>query len=83
VGLANLEKNHCGMKTCLKAKAKHHKEEKEAKPYFFSTTYNVFCWRYPHEIGYAKPARHLVRVEDQNDQGDDVIFPYIDMCLIT
>jgi len=37
VGLANLEKKHCGMGTCLKAKAKHQKEEKEAKqPTLFS-----------------------------------------------
>jgi hypothetical protein len=26
--------------------------------------------------------RHLGRVEDRNDHVDDVIFPYIDMCLI-
>jgi len=36
-GLANLEKNHRGMGTCLKVKAKHQKEEKEAKwPTLFS-----------------------------------------------
>jgi len=37
VGLANLEKNHHGMGTCLRAKAKRQKEEKEAKqPTLFS-----------------------------------------------
>ena len=27
-GLANLKKDHCGMKTCLKVEAKYHEEEK-------------------------------------------------------
>jgi len=37
----------------------------------------------PHEIGYAKPVRHLGKAEDQNNHEDDVIFLYIEMCLIT
>jgi len=36
------KKNHCGMGTCLKAKAKHQKEEKEAKWLsFFSQQWSV------------------------------------------
>jgi len=37
----------------------------------------------PHEIGYAKPVRHLGKAEDQNNHKDDVIFLFIEMCLIT
>lgn len=55
----------------------------KCKRVIFSTIYNVLRWRYPHEIGYAKPVRCLGRVEDQSDRVDDVIFPYIEMCLIT
>jgi hypothetical protein len=42
----------------------------------------MFCWRDHHEIGYAKPARHLGRVEHQSNHEDDVIFLHTDMCLI-
>lgn len=31
VGIANLEKNHHGKKTCVKAKQKHEREEQSAK----------------------------------------------------
>ena len=31
VGIANLEKNHCGKKTCIKARQKHEKEQQAAK----------------------------------------------------
>jgi len=32
--------------------------------------------------GFVKPTRHLGKAEDQNDHEHDVIFLYIDMCLI-
>ncbi|KIK00377.1 hypothetical protein K443DRAFT_665862 [Laccaria amethystina LaAM-08-1] len=47
------------------------------------TQWVAFRWTLFHEIGFARPARHLGQVEGRSDHGDDVTLPYMGTCLIT
>ncbi|KIJ99164.1 hypothetical protein K443DRAFT_102644, partial [Laccaria amethystina LaAM-08-1] len=47
------------------------------------TQWVAFCWTLFHEIGFARPARHLGQVEGRGDHENDVTLPYMGMCLIT
>jgi len=48
-----------------------------------STIFNVYCYTWHHEIGFARLARRLGWGEEESADADDVILPYIFMCLIT
>ena len=57
-------------------------EKLQATHLYSSITYIAFHWKLFHKIGFARPVRHLGQVEGQRDHDDDVILPYLDMCLI-
>jgi len=48
-----------------------------------STIYTVSLWSRHPNLGFAQPVLRLLKDEEGSAPDDDVILPYLDMCLIT